>query len=141
MVVAQSREAIGSWQDAGDEADPHRLHVTLEIEGPGGSSRIDAYLPMGLAEKAAAADVPQELPAHLDAIDVEVSVRIEGCAVQLDQLLELEEGDVIPLNGRIGDPAIFCVEGEPFAKGIFGTRQGRLAIRIEQLDHETEDLR
>jgi len=140
-VVALSREALGSWLDAGDSADPHRLHVSLRVEGPGGASRIDAYLPLGAALEAAAAEVPQELPAHLDEVDVEVSVRIRGSAVRLEQLLGLEVGDVIPLDGQVGDPALFLVEGEPFATGLLGTRRGNLAIRIEELDHETEDSR
>ena len=33
-----------------------------------------------------------------------------GCEVPLDQLLSLEEGDVIPLDARVGEPALVAVE-------------------------------
>jgi len=139
--VAQSREALGSWLDAGDGADPHRLHFELRLESPGGPSRIDCYLPIGLAKAVAVGQEPVALPDHLDAVDVEVSVRFEGCEVRLAQLLQLEEGDVIPLDGKVGDLAHFCVEGKRYAQGVLGTREGHLAIRIEQLESEPEESR
>jgi len=141
VSVAQTREALGSWMDAGDGADPHRLHIELQAETPGGSGRIDCYLPIGVAQAATVSPEPVPLPDHLDAVDVEVSVRVEGCEVRLAQLLELEEGDVIPLDGKVGDLARFCVEGKPYAEGVLGTRDGHLAIRIEHLKSETEEPR
>ncbi len=139
VTVAQTREALGGWLDAGDQADPHRLHVELTVEGPGGASRVDAYVPTGLARAAAAQDLPGELPEHLEEVEVEVSVRLEGCAVLLAQLLSLEEGDVIPLDGRVGDPASFCVQGKPYAAGTLGTHLGNLAIRIDRLNEDSEE--
>ena len=56
-------------------------------------------------------------------------------------IVELEVGDVIPLDGKVGDLARFCVEGKPFARGVLGARQGLLAVRIEQLESETEKSR
>ena len=69
----------------------------------------------------------------LDDVEIDVAVRIDGCEVSLEQLLALEEGDVIPLDARVGTPAKVCVDGRVIGYGITGSKNGNLAVRIERL--------
>jgi flagellar motor switch protein FliM len=61
-----------------------------------------------------------------------------GYEISLDQLLALEEGDVIPLDARLGDPTTLSVEGLTLAHARLGSHRGRLAVRIERLHVEPE---
>ncbi len=141
VVVAQTREALGEWLDAGDAADPYRIHVALTIDGPGSKSNIDVYLPSAPVDASAVAQKsgPVDLPGHLDRVQIALAVRIEGCDVSLAQLLDIDVGDVIPLDARVGDHASLCVDERTIGHGQFGTHQGNLAIRIEHLEQESED--
>ncbi|HED67081.1 MAG TPA: FliM/FliN family flagellar motor switch protein [Planctomycetes bacterium] len=138
VSVAQSNEALGSWEDAGECADPYRLHVAFGIEDSESPSVIDCYIPIDPPGRSAASEGPIELPAHLDRVTVEVSARIQGSEIPLEQLLQLEPGDVIPLDAKVGEPATLCVEGKPHAAGVLGTHQGLVALRIEHLIEEGE---
>lgn len=141
--VVQGHEDVGSWRDAGEGADPHRLSIELSFAGPGSESTLVVHLPgFGTDSQSTETDLeaPAELPAHLVDVEVEVSARIEGCEVPLDQLLSLEEGDVIPLEARVGDPTLVAVEGKTFAHGRLGTHRGQLAVRIEHMERDEERL-
>lgn len=141
LRVAQTREALGDWREPGDDADPHRLHVELSLDGPSEPSTINLYIPVSIEDDGNEASGPErvELPDHLQSVEIQTSVRLPGCDVSLDELLALEEGDVIPLDGRIGDLAHICVDGRVLGQGTLGTRGGHLAIRIEQLLVEEQD--
>ena len=123
-----------------------RIHIELPFEGPGSASVFHVYLPMsrsgvdgGSAPGANAEASPAlDLPTHLSSVEIDVGVSIGGCDIQLEQLLELEKGDVIPLEARVGDSAILIVEGRPYACGTLGRRQENIAIRIDQLEHDRE---
>lgn len=142
-AVAQSIEALGTWRDGGKQADVHRLELELGIEGPGEPSTMRIYLPApgSLAATKPSAAGPVELPAHLDPVEVSLTARLAGCEVSLAQLLSLEEGDVIPIDARVGDLAMVTVEGCPFARARLGRRRNRLAIRIERIEERSEDSR
>lgn len=143
FTVAQSIEGLGSWRDGGKAADVHRLELELGIEGLGEPSTMRIYLPAprSLSAIQASEASPAELPAHLDPVEVSVSARLAGCEVSLAQLLALEEGDVIPIDARVGDLALVTVEGCPFARARLGRRRNRLAIRIEGIEERSEESR
>lgn len=140
-AVAQSVETLGSWRDGGESADLHRLEVELSFEGPGEASTLRVYVPCPELAGGEAAAANEELPGHLNQVGVTVSAQFAGCEVSLDQLLALEEGDVIPIEARVGDLAIVTVEGCAFGRARLGRRRGQLAIRIEQLEEKPEETR
>jgi len=126
---------IGSWRDGGPDADQHRLAVGLELDAPGGPSTLHVYLPtrhlaVGADTPAPAAAESVELPDHLRAVEVELGAWLGATDVPLAQLLELEVGDVIPLETPVDSPVQLEVEGEICARGTVGVVDGRLAVRV-----------
>ena len=134
FALVQAQAELGSWREAGAQAEPYRFEVPLELRLGELTSTLRLYLP-GLPgdEPAAGASVPAALPAHLEQVEVELSARLRGCEISLDQLLALEAGDVIPLDARLGDPTTLSIEGLTLAQGRLGRHRGRLAVRIERL--------
>lgn len=141
-ALVQARTELGSWREGGEEAEPHRLEVRLGLERGGENSVLVFYLPgVGAGDAAAAArPLPERLPDHLDQVEIEVCARLKGCEISLDQLLALEEGDVIPLDARVGDPTELSVDGMTLAEGRLGSHRGRLAVRIERMKVVPETL-
>jgi flagellar motor switch protein FliM len=133
-ALVQVQTELGSWRDAGPGAESYRLVVPLELRLGDQASTLRLVLP-GIAsdEPDARASVPEALPAHLEQVEVELSARMPGCELSLDQLLALEAGDVIPLDARLGDPTTLSIEGLTLAQGRLGRHRGRLALRIERL--------
>ena len=129
--VAQSVEALGTWLDA-EQPDAYRLSFELGLRIDEGESTLAVHLPYVAAPEEGDAE-GAELPAHLSGVEVQVQVQLEGCEVQLEELLALRPGDVIPIDARVGDPANVLVEGQPFAQGTLGQHRGSLAVLIQEL--------
>ena len=135
FVLVQAAPELGSWKDGAEGKEAHRVSVELTLASGDHSGKLCVHLPgIGTGESEPAP--PSKLPAHLGEIEVQVAARLPGCEIALDQLLALEEGDVIPLEARIGDPTELVVEGQPLALGRLGTHRGRLAVRIEKVATE-----
>jgi flagellar motor switch protein FliM len=141
-VLVQARSELGSWREGGADAEPHRLVIRLVLVRGSQESALVFYLPgVGAGDDSAGtAPLPEHLPGHLDQVEIEVSARLSGCEISLDQLLALEEGDVIPLDARVGDPTDLCVDGKTLAEGRLGSHRGRLAVRIERMKVVPETL-
>ncbi len=135
FACVQAKAELGSWHEAGAEAESYRFEVPLDVRLGEQSSTLRLYLP-GIASEEAEADAlaPETLPAHLELVEVELSACLRGCEITLDQLLALEAGDVIPLDARLGDPTTLSIEGLTLAQARLGRHRGRLAVRIERLD-------
>lgn len=138
FVMVQVASELGSWREAGADAQAHRFEVRLDLDLGGHTSTLRIYLPGVEGEKDLAEPALEELPAHLEQVEVELSACLSGCEISLDQLLALEEGDVIPLEARLGDPTTLCVEGLTLARARLGSHRGRLAVRIERLSVQPE---
>lgn len=134
FALVQVTSELGSWREAGAEAQAHRFEVRLALELGGHASTVRLYLPGIEGDKESVASVPAALPAHLERVEVELSASLAGCEISLDQLLALEEGDVIPLEARLGDSATLSLEGLALAQARLGSHRGRLAVRVERLD-------
>jgi flagellar motor switch protein FliM len=138
FVLVQAMSELGSWREAGAEAQSHRLEVRLALELGGRASTLRLFLP-GVEGGKEPVEAPLgALPAHLEQVEVELSACLPGCEISLDQLLALEEGDVIPLEARLGDPTTLSVEGLTLARARIGSHRGRLAVRIERLSVQPE---
>lgn len=139
FALVQVASELGTWREAGEGAQAHRLELALALTRGESTSVVRLWLPGVSAGAAqASATLPAELPGHLERVEVELSARLAGCEISLDQLLALEEGDVIPLDARLGDPTTLSVEGLTLAHARLGSHRGRLAVRIERLHVEPE---
>jgi flagellar motor switch protein FliM len=66
----------------------------------------------------------------LQSVPIDMSVQLGSATITLRQLLTLQEGDVVPLRTRIGEPAIVPVQGRPKFKGHVGQIGNRFAFEI-----------
>ncbi len=138
LAFVQSAAELGSWREGGEGAERHRLDVELALTRGADASTLHLYLPGIAAGEAETPELPARLPAHLEEVEIELSARLAGCNLTLDQLLALEEGDVIPLGARLGDATTLCVDGLGVAQARIGSHLGRLAVRIERVEVRAE---
>jgi flagellar motor switch protein FliM len=139
FALVQVAAELGTWREAGPEAESYRFEVELELRLGEQTSPLRIYLPgVDCGAPEAAPALPEALPGHLEGVEVELSAQLRGCELTLDQLLALEAGDVIPLEARLGDSTELCVEGLSLARARLGSHRGRLAVRIERLSVEPE---
>jgi len=73
------------------------------------------------------------IPTEIAPTTVDVCAVLERTDILLTELLALEAGDVITLDCGPGDAIAIEVEGQPRARARFGTRDGRLAVRIQEI--------
>lgn len=71
---------------------------------------------------------------------VKVSGDIAQRRIPIKNLLELKEGDIIPLNSSASDPVVVRISGIPKFLAAFGARRGKKAVRIiDQISSAEED--
>jgi flagellar motor switch protein FliM len=140
VEVIPDLAAAGSWRDAAEGADPHRLGVELVLDAPGVQSTLNMFL-SGFADNASPGAeearedaLPDSLPAHLEGVTTELQACLAGVDVPLSQLLSLEKGDVIPIGVRAGHPLTATLEGRAVATAEWGTFHGQMALRILGFD-------
>ncbi|MEM9802618.1 MAG: FliM/FliN family flagellar motor C-terminal domain-containing protein [Planctomycetota bacterium] len=135
-VIWQEPEELTTLEDLGPDADTRRLFVHLTFDDErGATSNLRIYLP-GVADVDEENDdaSAREAPAHLGAVQMDVAAILGGADVPLSELLAVEIGDVIPLEARVGDSVDLVVEETLCARGRFGSHDGLLAVRIEEID-------
>ena len=71
-----------------------------------------------------------KVAAVVDEIPVDLSAEIGSTAIRLRQLMELQPGDVIPLNARVGEPAVIPVMGKPKFRAHIGRIGHRFGARV-----------
>ena len=72
----------------------------------------------------------QKLGVTVRDMPVDVAVELGGARIRLRQLLELQAGDVIPLDTRLGQPAVVPVMGRPKFTGHVGRIGNRLGLQV-----------
>lgn len=138
--IWQEPEELTTLEDLGPDADSRRLLVHLVFEGPGGPSEMRIYLPGVVAEDDdEGAAVTATAPPHLAGVGVKLSIELGATMVPLRELLQLEVGDVIPLQAHVGQPVGVRVEEHLRAFARFGAHQGRMAVVIEQLTVDQDE--
>ncbi len=138
--IWQEPEELTTLEDLGPDADSRRLLVHLVFEGPGGPSEMRIYLPGVVAEDAEeGAAVTAAAPPHLARVNVKLSVELGATMVPLRELLQLEVGDVIPLQVQVGHTVDVRVEEHVHARARFGAHRGRMAVVLEQLTSTQDD--
>ena len=137
ILVAEKEDDIGSWEDAGPDADAHRLCIDLELNALGTTSTLTLYLPGFHSKDVEEAEeaTSTETPSHLEDIPVEMRALFDMVEVPLNQLLDLEVGDILPLSPTRSTNLTINVGDEPVARGQLGRNFERLAVRVlEVLD-------
>jgi len=131
--LSQTVREFLSQLDTDANGDPQRLYLHLILEGPGGPSTLRLYLPGVLSDAPTQSTPPPALPSHLNQVPIELSAELGRAEIALDDLMELEVGDVIPL-AKASDSCIdLVVEGEFAGTASWGNLNGQVAVRIEQL--------
>lgn len=133
-------KALGSWRDTERTPDPYRISVEIEFSTEGGSNNLRLFLPLGEARWAESGrdplpwltdeGLPKQVPGHLDGIPLDVRVELARSELRLNDLLNLEVGDVIPLGAPAQSPVEVWVDERPFASGRVGRSRGLLAVQL-----------
>jgi flagellar motor switch protein FliM len=119
--------------EADEGQDLQRLYVHLNLESGAGSTVLRFYLPGILPDVIVAKDPLAQLPTHLGAVSVEVCAEFGCVDVALPDLMQIEVGDVIPLNIKVGDSVNVRVEGNLSGQARWGQHNGMTSIIIERL--------
>jgi len=61
-----------------------------------------------------------------------LSGEMRESSLTVDDLLRVSAGDIIPMNKRMGDPVVLCVEGTPKFMGHIVMHRGKKAFEITQ---------
>jgi flagellar motor switch protein FliM len=72
----------------------------------------------------------------LKSVPLDLSVELGSARITLRQLLDLQRGDVIPLDTRFGSPAVVPVMGKPKFLGQVGRIGNRLAVQVADVMDE-----
>jgi flagellar motor switch protein FliM len=72
----------------------------------------------------------QSVERNVKSVPIEIAAEIGQARIRLRQLLELQAGDVIPLDTRIGQPAVVPVQGKPKFTAHIGRIGNRLGIQV-----------
>lgn len=73
------------------------------------------------------------LPAEIAPTNVELCAVLARTDILLTELLALEAGDVITLDAAPGQTIAIEIEGQARARARFGAREGRMAVRIQEI--------
>lgn len=76
--------------------------------------------------------VDENLRSNFDGVQLRCKAILGRTNVTLQDIMELQIGDVLKLDNRTSEPAEFWVENLPAYKGWVGTSHANLAIRMEQ---------
>lgn len=72
----------------------------------------------------------ERLRKTVSGMGVDLSVELGGARIRLAQLLQLQQGDVVPLTTRFGQPAVVPVMGRPKFTAHIGRIGNRLGVRV-----------
>ena len=120
--------------DAGSEMDLQRLYVHLDLESSAGATTLKFYLPGILPEANDPPEPVAQLPRHLDLVSVELSAELTSVDVSLPDLMEIEVGDVIPLDIPVGSDLLIRVEGDVAGTATWGQHNGITSILLKELN-------
>ena len=101
-------------------------HLLLEPVMP----KLNSHRYFAQTQRAASAEEDAGLREHLVRLSLEVRGVLAEVRVPVRRLLELEAGDVLPLNVRADRPATVELQGVPRFAGRAGTLNRRRALRL-----------
>ncbi|MCI0183597.1 flagellar motor switch protein FliM [Sulfoacidibacillus ferrooxidans] len=131
LVVALS-VVIGSVQGMINICMPH---VVLESVMPRLSSRF-AFSGSKQGNSLIDHEKSELLVKHMDRVEVEMTAELGRTEIQVNDLLHLQLGDVLPLEQAISVPLAMRVGDEVKYRGFAGKVRGRYALKITQVVEE-----
>ncbi len=81
-------------------------------------------------QQSASKNKPGNIEKCLQVPQAEVKAVLGSARITLDDFLQLQEGDVLPLKRRRGEPLELLVEGKPLFRVQPGTRGNRLGVKV-----------
>ena len=69
---------------------------------------------------------------QIERVNVECSVELGSTQILIQELLDLEEGDVIPLDNDVDEGVIMRVEGVPKYRAEAGHKKGNHAVKLKR---------
>lgn len=138
-AIASTAEQIAEALDELEDGDAQRLSVAIDVQGFGPASGMRLVLPGVVPSAARPTEPPRALPRHLDDVPVEVGALLGSVEIPLAELLALEPGDVIPLGVEVGGLLTVQVEDRPCATARWGRHDGRVVLRLQELDLEFDE--
>jgi len=120
--------------DAAPTDDEQRLSVVLQLSSDTLSCELRFYLPGVKAHDSQSArmDSPEILPEHLNEVGVELSAELASLELPLEDVLNLEEGDVLALGPRSEMRALLTLNGRAAGTATYGRDGEHLALRVEE---------
>ena len=120
--------------DAAPTDDEQRLSVVLQLSSETFSCELRFYLPGVKARESQSSRVesPETLPEHLNEIGVELSAELASLELPLQDVLNLEEGDVLALGPRSEMRALITLNGRAAGTATYGRDGEHLALRVEE---------
>ena len=140
----------GEIEFAGMEDNPRRLItvsrnetvivITLSVEIESFKGEIYLALPMKTLEPikdilrtadTESGSFKDVILDNLMSVDVLVEAPLPPFSVSVSELVELKEGDFVPIDRRAVSSVLIRVSGVPMFKGVLGESDGRKAVKIE----------
>ncbi len=79
----------------------------------------------------------RQLERALAGVPVELHVRFDSVALTSQEIIDLQVGDVVPLNHPVDKPLTVSVDGVPCYRAVSGRRGKRLACLIVATEQES----
>ncbi|MCL6593930.1 MAG: FliM/FliN family flagellar motor switch protein, partial [Alicyclobacillus sp.] len=103
-------------------------HATLEPLLPKLSTQH--FMDASRSRRSSGGTEDQLLQQHVFGMQAEVSVVLGSTELTMQEVLDLQTGDVIPLAAPIRAPLTVCVNGVPTFLASVGRRKQRFAVRV-----------
>lgn len=117
-------------------ADVKCVVLTYAVSGDLSETELRLVFPVQAfitTETKATNHCPVNLPPELPKIGVDVGIRLSETELTLREILALEPGDVVALDGDAGSPVRVEVEGRAVASGSLGSIRDNIAVAIEEI--------
>ncbi len=117
---------------------PADIHLSMDYENSAefveqsaqGKSASGEAGQRGKKQKTGAAAVPPQLAA----IEVRLSVEVGGLRLSLRELMDVEPGQLFPLDRMTAEPVNVLVNGKPFARGEIVAVGERFGVRLIDIE-------
>ncbi len=90
-------------------------------------------------QKTSSRPAPESISEQVEKATVHVKACLGSTVITMDEFIQMQEGDVLQLNRKEGEPLDLFVEGQPIFKGHPGVGEGNnLAIKIAGIAEKGE---
>jgi flagellar motor switch protein FliM len=123
VVVASFETRVGSEECIATICMPFNMILPV-LQSPGEAVQLSA------AEKEARRRAHLNLVGGLESIPLNVAVRFKPQRMRTEEVIDLQPGDIVPLNHPTTQPLTITVSGNTFAFAVPGNQGSRLACLV-----------